>query len=275
MFTKVFKTIVVGVDFSDYSKLVVRQAQLLSQIWKTKLVLVHAIHDPVVYSPSLYMSFPNVMTEKSYEERIKKIYDLQGSKIKIRAQRGTPTDLILSVARQFSDPLVVVGHRGHHKIAKFFFGSTSQNLALKAKIPVWIHRGSKLVKPHRILIPHDLSTQANLSIDIIKKLALAYPMSYEVFYVQEKALPVLDYETYKDAQQKILKKTQIQAQNLFKKYPHLPFVTADGEISNKILKKTKNFDLLVMAQHNPKGWLSKSETADLLNLVEKPILVVH
>lgn len=275
MFNKIFKTLVIGVDFSDYSKHVVRQAQLLSRLWKTKIVLVHAIHDPVVYSPSLYMSFPNLVSEKSYEDRIKKIYNIRDPKVKILAKRGTPTDLLVQVAKESAEPLIMVGHRGHHKIAQFFFGSTAQSLALKAKFPVWIQQGAKLVKPQRVLIPHDLSHNANRSIDIIKKMSLAYPMTYEVFHVQEKAFPVLDYETYKYIENKLVKKSNKKIKNLLNHYPNMPFVTTKGEITNKIVKHTKNFDLLIMAHHNPTGLFSKSETAELIKLIKTPILVIH
>src|SRR3989338_6265468 len=182
MFQDAFKTIVVGVDFSPYSKLVVKQAKLLSQLCNTKLVLVHAIHDPVEYSPSLYMSFPNLISEKSYEERIKKMYEIRNSSAKIIAKRGTPASLLQETARKFSKPLIVVGHKGQSKIVDFFFGSTAQILALKSKIPVWIHRGNKVIKPAKVLIPHDLSLESNHAIDIVKKLSLTTPLTYEVFH---------------------------------------------------------------------------------------------
>lgn len=275
MFQEAFKTVVAGVDFSPYSKLVVKQAKLLCELWKTKLVLVHAIHDPVEYSPSLYMSFPNLISEKSYEERIKKVYEIKDPSVKIVARRGTPASLIQQTAGNYPRSLIIAGHKGQSKIADFFFGSTAQVLALKSKIPVWIHRGSKLVKPKKILIPHDLSRQANHSIDIVKKMHLASPASYEVFFVREKVFPVLDYKTYLDLNRRMIKKTQTKIRNLLKEYPTLPFVATNGEVSDEIVKRTKKFDLLVMAHHNPTGLFSKSETADLMKKVKTPVIVVH
>lgn len=275
MFKKAFNAIIVGIDFSEYSKIVVLEAKLLSQLWNTKLIFVHAIHDPVVYSPSLYMSFPNIVSEESYVERIKRIYGIDDSKIKIIAKRGTPTSLLQEVANKFSQPLIMVGHRGHHKIADFFFGSTAQSLALKSKTPVWIHRGSKIIKPDRVLIPHDLSNKSNHSIDIIKKLSLAYPMNYEVYHVQEKAFPVLDFETYKKIKTRLNKRNKTMIENLLRNYPQLSIISEEGEVTPRIVKRTKNFDLLVMAHHNPTGLFSKSETADLLRQVKTPLLVVH
>lgn len=275
MFQEAFKTVVVGVDFSPYSKVVVKQAKLLAQLWNTKLVLVHAIHDPVEYSPSLYMSFPNVISEKSYEERIKKMYEIKNSSAKIIAKRGTPASLLQETARKFPKPLIVAGHKGQSKILDFFFGSTAQILALKSKIPVWIHRGNKVIKPARVLVPHDLSLQSNHAVDIVKKMSLAAPLSYEVFYVREKVFPVLDYKTYLSLNQRLIKKTQTKISNLLKSYPQLPFIATNGEVTDKLVKRTKKFDLLVMAHHNPTGLFSKSETADLMKQVKTPIIVTH
>lgn len=275
MFQQAFKTIIVGVDFSSYSKIVVNQAKLLGKLWKARLVLVHAIHDPVEYSPSLYMSFPNLISEKSYEERIKKLYGADSRMVKVLARRGTPAALLIETAGKFPKPLIVAGHKGQSKMADFFFGSTAQILALKSGIPVWIHRGTKVVHPKRILIPHDLSDEANHSIDIVKQLELASPLNYEVFFVKEKAFPVLDYKTYLELDQRIVRESQKKIGNILKAYPHLPFVTAKGEVTEKIVKRTGKFDLLIMTHHNPQKLFSKSETADLLRKIKTPMLVTH
>ena len=275
MFQQAFKTIIVGVDFSSYSKTVVSQAKLLCKLWKTRLVLVHAIHDPVEYSPSLYMSFPNLISEKSYEERIMKLYAVKSTSVKVVARRGTPAALLIEIAGKYPKPLIMAGHRGYSPMAEFFFGSTAQLLALKSPVAVWIHRGSKIVRPQRVLIPHDLSEKANLSIDIVKQLELASPLSYEVLFVKEKAFPVLDYKTYLAIDRRITRQNQLKLGNIFKRYPHLPFVATNGEVSEKIVKRTAKFDLLIMTHHNPAGFFKKSETAELLKKVKTPMLVTH
>lgn len=273
MFQRAFKTIIVGVDFSTYSKVVVNQARLLSQLWKARLVLVHAIHDPVEYSPSLYMSFPNLISEKSYEERIKKFYGVKSAAVKVLAHRGTPAALLMETAGKYAKPLILAGHKGQSKMADFFFGSTAQILAMKSGVPVWIHRGNKVIQPHRILIAHDLSDEANHSIDIVKQLELASPLTYEVFYVKEKAFPVLDYKTYLDLDRRLLQESQRKIGNIMKSYPHLPMVTANGEITEKIAKRTGKFDLLVMTHHHQPKFFSKSETAEMLRKIKTPMLV--
>lgn len=274
MFQNAFNTIIVGVDFSTYSKVAVKQAQSLCKIWKTKLVLVHAIHDPVVYSPSLYMSFPNVVSEDTYVARIKKVYQIKSNQVKVLARRGTPTAVLLEVARQSTNPLLLVGHRGHGDLATFFFGSTAQSLILSAKSAVWVHRGSKIVKPARVLIPHDLSNSSNHAIDIVHKLKLDRPRSYSVYHIREKAFPVLDYEMYLKLMQNMKRQRNYKIQNILQHYPHLHIEKANGELTKKLVQKTKKFDLLVMSHHNPTGLFSKGETVELMKHVKTPMLVV-
>lgn len=275
MLQQSFKTIVVGVDFSDYSRLVVKQARLLCKLWNTKLVFVHVIHDPVVYSPAIYVSFPNLLTTENYERMIRKTYKLKSGTESVAVTRGVVSYEILQVAAQNPQPLIVAGYKGSNKIAEFFFGSTAQTLVLNSKYPVWIHRGAKVVDPKKVLIPHDLSLVGNRSIDILQNLSLATPLSYEVFFVKERPFPVLDYSLYAEMERRLLDKSTAKIRHLLKEYPKLPFVTAKGDVTTKVAKRAKKFDLLVMAHHNPTGLFSKSETVELLRKVKTPVLVVH
>lgn len=289
MLVKPFKTIVVGVDFSPYSKVVVKQAELLCHLWGSYLVLVHAVHDPVQYGAGApHFMFPNLMGPKEYSKRIKSFYKIKNTTTRFYAERGVPSKLIPQIAKKFARPLIMVGYKGHNPVLDFFFGSTAQSLALKSKIPVWIHRGNRAIKPDKVLVPHDLSRSADKSIDIVKKLSLANPTSYEVYYVNQKPFPilnynlnnyspfpVLDYNSYENVVRKKLKKTRRRIKNLLSHYPHVPFVSATGETTEKIAKESRKFDLLVMSHHNPTSFLSKGETTRVIKRVNVPILVTH
>ena len=275
MLQQKFKTIIVGVDFSDYSQLVVKQARLLCKLWKTNLVLVHVIHDSIDYSPSLYLSFPNQLTLENYEALVRKTYKVAAKSESVMAVRGVVSDQLLMVAAQNPQPLIVAGYKGSSKIAEFFFGSTAQTLVLRSKYPVWIQRGSKVVSPAKVLIPHDLSLEANHSIDILKNLSLTTPLSYEVFFVRETPFSVLDFELYAEMERRLLDQNAAKMRHLLKEYPKVAVVTSKGEVTSKVAKRAKKFDLLIMAHNNPAGLFSKSQTVELLKKVKTPVLVVH
>lgn len=274
MMQSAFKHIVVGVDFSDYSKILVKQARLLCELWGTKLVLVYAIHDQVEYMSTMYAGFPNLLSEKDYQKRLRKTYEVKDISTQIVARHGLPSVLIQETALRFPDSMMMIGHKGQSKIESFIFGSTAQALAANAKTPLWIHRGSKVVRPQKVLIPHDLSLESNRSIDVIEKLSLAMPVSYEVFYVKKKPFPILNFKTDIQKGRQIIEKTKERVDNFLKDYPQVPFVTASGKVTSKIAKRSEKFDLLLMTHHNTTGIFSKSETENLLDKVKTPLLIL-
>lgn len=270
------KTIVVGVDFSSYSKTVVKQARLLCKLWKTNMVLVYAIQDPIEYAPAIYVPFPNRLSSEDYQNQMKKTYAVKGKGTEVIASRGgTPSETIMRIANKYPNSMIMAGYKGVTPIGEFFFGSTAQSLVLKSKHPVWIHRGNKVIKPEKILVPHDLSLESNKSIDMLKDLSLASPVKYEVFFVDQHPFPVLDYKTYTIAEKKRMDANFAKIRHLKNEYPNLPFVAAKGKVTNKVVKKAKKFDMLVMAHHNPSGIFTGSETIDILKHVNKPTLIVQ
>lgn len=274
MFKRPFQTIVVGVDFSQYSKLVLEQAFRLAQFWNSQIVLVHALNEPLAYIPTpllAYQSFPKVNT---YKKRIKEFYNIKNKKIKIVVGYDTPTLLIRSVAKMYSQSLMMVGYMGHSTVTEFLFGSTARNLALGGPSAVWIHRGSKVVNPFRILVPIDLTRASNRAIDVCKDLNLVRPLTYQAYFVREKPLPILDYSLYIDMEQEQVKSVQKSFRKIFSLYPRLPFQSVTGEVTEKIVQKSKDFDLILMSHRRPYSMLRSSETARLMSAAKVPVLVV-
>jgi nucleotide-binding universal stress UspA family protein len=217
-----------------------------------------------------------VLSNEYYQNELRKIYKAdKKSGIDIIAMRGMPSSSIIETAAKYPNPLIIAGYKGVRPVAEFFFGSTAQALVLDAKIPVWIHRGNKIVKPEKVLIPHDLSVESNRSIDTVNELSLVTPFQYEVFFVQQRPYPILDYSTYTLAEKQLLKDTKAKVSKLKKKYVGLNFSTETGNVMSKISKKVKNFDIMVVAHHNPSGMFSSSATLSLLKKVNKPTLIVH
>lgn len=273
MLQQKIQTIIVGVDFSEYSHLVAKQAKLLAKLWKCKLVYVHAILDPVQYAPALYYPLPNRLSNEYYQKEVKKIYQTGKSDVLVRS--GMPSAVLLEAAQKFTNPMIIAGYKGVRPVEEFFFGSTAQSLVYNGNFPVWIHRGNKVIQPKKVLIPHDLSLEANHSIDTINELSLAAPMKYEVFFVQQKPYPVLDYSKYTLAEKKMMEVSAAKAKDLKKKYPKIRFSAAKGDITSMISKKSSNFDLMVVTHHHRSGFYNPGATVTLLKNINKPTLVVH
>lgn len=274
MFQQAFKTIIVGVDFSDYSKLVVKQAKLLSKLWKTRLVLVHAMSEPIEYAPTLYNAFPDFFDRTHYKRRLLKTYAVNENEVDIYVEREVPSALLMQVAEKYPQCLVMIGSVGMSGLTRLLFGSTAQNMALQAKFPVWIHRGQKTVKPQRIMIPHDLTVKSNRSLDLLQRLSLLQPVKAEIFHVQDQVYPVLDYKEYARMKSKLNQKTFDQMQQVLQNYRPIPVTVREGDVVEKILRRTRKFDLLVMTHYHSSGFFSKSTTATLLKKIKMPVLIV-
>lgn len=274
MFNIPFQTIVVGVDFSDYSKIVMKQAQKLALLWKAKLVVVHALNEPVDYTPTLYVEVRKSLGPHYYKDKIKTFYKLKSAPFELVVDFSSPERLIRMTAKKFPRSLIVAGYKGHSLLREFLFGSTARRLVLNARTPVWIHRGKYVIEPRRILIPHDLSVQANRSIDLFKKLNLFNPMTYQVYFVREAPFPVLDYTLYKKIEKEQLLENQKRMKSLFAKYPRLSFQTSSGELTEKLVQKTSQFDLILISHRHSSEFYSRSETLQLMRKSPVPLLVI-
>ena len=274
MFAREFESIIVGVDFSPYSKIVYKQAKNLAKFWRTQLIVAHATQATGVYVPMFFFPIQPPPTDAEYKKRIKKFYQIKDDKVTIAIGHGSPADLMIELCEKYRYAMIVSGYKGAGPIAEFFFGSTAQKLIHKSKVPVWIHRGNKIVIPKRVLIPHDLSSEANQGIDLFKRLSLKQPTEYEVMFVREKPFPVLDYNLYKITERQMLLREQNGIRYLFAKYPRIPFFTTSGSVTEKLVKRTKNFDLILITHHNEGQLFPKNETIGLLKKANTPLLVV-
>ncbi len=274
MFNQPFQTIVVGADFSEYSKLVVRQAQKLAEFWNAKLVIVHALNEPVGYAPNIYLTVRKSFGPQFYKERIKSFYKLKSIPFEMVVDFSSPAKLMRLAAKKCRKPLMMAGYKGHSLLTEFLFGSTARNLALNSRTPVWIHRGDQVILPNRVLIPHDLSVQSNRGIDLFRKLNLMKTATYQVCFVREKPFPVLDYTLYKKIEADQVREVQKRIRRLLAKYPRLPFYSTTGELTEKLVQRTKQFDLVLIPHRKAKDFYSQSETLQLMRKSQVPLIVV-
>lgn len=274
MFLNPFDAIVVGVDFSDYSKTVVKQAIVLSELWKTKLIFVHAFNEPIDAAPTLYVSIRKNLGPHYYRDHIKTFYGLKNRRFESVVDFSTPTRLISATAKKFKRSLIIVGYKGSSRLAEILFGSTARHLVSKVRTPIWVHRGNEVINPKRVLIAHDLSKESNRGVDIFKQLNLVQRLDYQVYFVREKPFPVLDYTLYKSIEREQLLYDQKKIRSLLAKYPRLHFQTTTGEATEKIVEKTRKFDLVLISHRKNKEFYSSSETLQLMRKSEKPLLVV-
>ena len=138
-----FRCILVGYDGSDCSKKALELAATVAgEEPKSDINIAMVVPPFVAYYPAI-ANAEHVEAErkeqaakllKEAEEQLKPIGSLKEAKLLL----GNPSKELVRYAEENGCDLIVVGSRGLSGIKEFYLGSTSHNVAQKAKVPVLI-----------------------------------------------------------------------------------------------------------------------------------------
>lgn len=274
-----FQTIVVGVDFSPYSKIVVKQALALALEQKAETVFVHTFSNLALTTGEVYIDIDKEFIKPLTKEVIS-FYKLKeiAPNSKIVVSLGKASDEIIALARRTQAPLIVVGHKGKStSFGRFFIGSTAEQLALHSPYPVWIHRGNSVRHPQKILLPCDFTKRTSASLDLAKAFNGSSKSKFEFFHVVQPPVPILDAAQYKLMRQKLERHEAAHQQQFHDRFPEVPLVKKSGEPAPLIARESKKFDLIAMAPHSREGIFSGfgSVTTKVVRQGSTPILISH
>ena len=132
------ETILVGVDLSQESKELVKEAQWLSKIWGAELVLINV--RPLVVQGEGGFGTPTLWDEDLDEAKreIRRFYMVADLGIKVEVRFGDAAKEINVLSAEYSNPLVLVAHSRKSTWEKILSGSASKDLATKSRAPVLI-----------------------------------------------------------------------------------------------------------------------------------------
>jgi nucleotide-binding universal stress UspA family protein len=229
--SNVFRSIVVGLDFSKYSKKVLDQAVALGKFYSV----------PVV---AIYCSGEKVGDE--IREYFDDYYDLRRRGVKATVICDVPEHGLIKEARKQRAPLILVGHKGHSVISEFLLGSAAERLALKSPFPVWIQRGNKIVKPLKFLVPHDLKKPSDNAL----KLARQLKGVTEALFVSHEPVPVLDYETWVEVHNEVIKINKKALLKFRRSHPRTKIRSAKGDPAEAIIRYGRKFSAVIMSPHS-------------------------
>jgi nucleotide-binding universal stress UspA family protein len=262
------RTIVVGVDFSAYSKLVVKEAKQLAKKLNASIVYVYVFEDIYLFDSA------RVQMAEDYQRAIRKTYKLK-AKDRVIVSFGQPHAEILKVGKMFSKPLIMLGHRGHNAFTRFFLGSTAERLTLMSPYPVWIHRGKKTGLPKKVLIPCDFSTHAHHKVKKLANLKRTFNANLEAYHVFQEPMPILDYQIWQMVYEEMKKNEEQMLRSFKRRHPQLKTKVVSGNVSQKILDRAKAFDLVALylkAKKNRSAF--GSITNKLIRSSQRPLLVI-
>lgn len=268
MKNKDIKNIIVGVDLSPYSKVVVQQAQLFSDHLKIPMTIVHVNSEfwpSKNYPDDLYIGF---------DRKIRSMYSLKKD-TKIVIKFGKAAEELIRVAKKTKKPMIVVGHKGHNTLSRVFFGSTADSVAQASPFPVWIHREEKTIVPKKFLVPTDLTKRSDYTIKKADPFSRQFGGKIELYHVQNEPPLILDYTAWTILYEKVKKDEAAKLNAFTKKYPGVKVSQTSGNISGTILKYSNKFDVIVVTPSHEDTDLPifGSVTSHLIRSGEKPILI--
>ncbi|WP_162287868.1 universal stress protein [Indiicoccus explosivorum] len=138
-----FRCIVVGYDGSDCSKKALEMAaSVAGEEPKSEISIVSVLAPSVMYYPAI--ANPENVEKERKERAARMLKEAEehlgpGHAVKqVELLQGNPAKEIVRYAEDNGCDLIVVGSRGLSGIKEFYLGSTSHNVAQKAKMPVLI-----------------------------------------------------------------------------------------------------------------------------------------
>lgn len=271
MKNNLLKTLVVGIDLSDYSKLVAQQANLLAEELNLSLVFVYCYEDAANYSDPLILDPSKI--ERLYAAKIRQQYHIHINH-KVLVRFGSADKEILNVAKKQKNPLIMVGHKGNQTIARFFLGSVAEKLSAATPYPLWIHRGERTFVPKKILVPSDLSAHSEKAINRVAVLQKSFKSEMEIFHVLTEPVPILDYQAWAIMIEAMKKADDKKLRAFEKKHPSTHVTRSQGPVAECIHQHSKNFDLIALAPRQKSKIIFGRVSSKVIRSGDTPVLIV-
>ena len=178
------ETILVGVDFSNESRLAVEQAAGLARQHDAKLVLLHAGPVPDVPLPEVPEEAQPALTE--YQRYLKERFDVDHEHLVEMRERiagndvrtshmlinGFPDEGICQAAEELDAELVVVGSHGRTGLDRLLLGSVAEKVVRACQRSVLVARpGPTTSGYHKILVATDFTESAERALDAAMTMA--------------------------------------------------------------------------------------------------------
>jgi len=140
------ENILFATDFSKNSVITFETAKSLAAVHNAKLLLLHVIKD--MEDASFHYSISHLTLEQIKSNADKNIDNLFSQYIDKNigdcvnyeriTRHGQPFEEILKVGIERSVDLIIVGSHGHTGVGRVVFGSTSDRIVRRSKVPVLV-----------------------------------------------------------------------------------------------------------------------------------------
>jgi universal stress protein A len=139
------RTILIPVDFSEYSEKALVWAINMAETWRSRLILLHVIPTPN-YPPLVLSGYFDVATleaglREDAELKVKELVESRGAKtvqLDTRVVIGEPFHDVCQVAEEEKADLIVMGSHGRTGFHHVLLGSVAERVVHHAPCPVLV-----------------------------------------------------------------------------------------------------------------------------------------
>jgi nucleotide-binding universal stress UspA family protein len=270
------KIIVCPTDFSPNSLNACNYAIALAKRLNSKIILVHAYENPVMYTdqPLASIQLADEQVRLSVEKKLTTLkLKLQkanpGVAIESLLNEGSPHEQLAIVTDQYQANLIVMGATGTSKLERLLAGSTTSRIIRNANCPVFcIPKGAHYKGINKIIFSTDLQEDNISAASSIAAFAKNFDAEIIFLYVDDKHLIHSDEE--------IVRMTAKIRNKI--KYPKISgYITKDPHITKGIntFLKRQPADILVMFTHRkhfPESLFHPSITKMMSHQTSIPLL---
>ena len=139
------RTILIPIDFSEYSEKALIWALNLAETWHSRLVLLHVVpapnYPPLVLSGHFDVATLEAGLREDAEAKVEELVERRGSKtvqLDTRVVIGEPFHDICQVAEKERAELIVMGSHGRTGLRHVLLGSVAERVVRHAPCPVLV-----------------------------------------------------------------------------------------------------------------------------------------
>ena len=142
------KTIIVAVDFSNATPVVMEMAKKLAQSFGAELCLLHVVEPEPSYTaygftpnefPAL-QAFQKQARERAEEKLVELAQSMKDSvaNVSVNVTEGSPQHCITEHVKEIKADALVLGSHGHGALAALLLGSVAEGMVRKALVPTMV-----------------------------------------------------------------------------------------------------------------------------------------
>ncbi|WP_457626660.1 universal stress protein [Persephonella sp.] len=253
-----FEKILVGVDFSDISRHVIRSAVFLAKIFDSEIKLVHIVENTIFpaafddlepfVDPEEFKKIVQTVEEiveksaQNLEEIAEDISEKEGIKVSFAVHTGDIAEEILEISEKGNFDLIVIGAHKKALVESLLLGNEAEKIVNKARTSVLIVKGRPVENPKKLLCGYDFLPNSIEALETAKEIAKKTGAEIDIVHADTEEGFAHFSHIYETVFQKKVNMLKDLIEKLKAEGIKADFEIIKAEPSKAILEAVKDFD---------------------------------